>query len=184
MTAISYAVVQSGVVINTIIADSSFVAPTGAILVPSSTAQIGWTYNGSTFSPPAPSSLTEAQLLAYAQQKLNTISAGGLTVNVAASVQPSESASVSTTTDGRADILGLMVEISQGATSITWYQSSGNLTLTVAQVNIIAAAVAALRSSAYATWSAIVTAINAGTITTTAQIDTPPAPIPAWPLNS
>lgn len=124
------------------------------------------------------------QLLTYAQQKLDTVSAGGLTVNVAASGQPAENASVSTTAGGRADILGLMVEISQGATSITWYQSSINLTLTPAQVNVIAAAVAALRSGAYATWSAIVNAVNAGAITTTAQIDTPPSPIPAWPLNS
>ena len=56
--------------------------------------------------------------------------------------------------------------------------------LTPAQVSIIASAVAALRSSAYATWSAVVAAIAAGTITTTAQIDAPPSPIPAWPANS
>ncbi len=77
MTTASYAIVQSGVVINMIVADSGFAAPLGTTLVPSSTAQIGWNYDGSTFSPPTPPALTTAQLVAYARAKATAIEAGG-----------------------------------------------------------------------------------------------------------
>lgn len=55
----NYALVQGGVVINTIVWDGNpetWSAPQGvtAVLMPANeTVEIGWTYSGSTFSAPA-----------------------------------------------------------------------------------------------------------------------------------
>ena len=61
---------------------------------------------------------------------------------------------------------------------------AGGETLTGAQVMTIFSAVAAFVQSCLAVLRAVVAAIDAGTITTTAQVDAPPAPLPPWPVNS
>jgi len=63
-------------------------------------------------------------------------------------------------------------------------QSSGALSLTPQQVLNTGVAVGALVQQSFTVLGQVIAAINAGTITTTAQIDSPPSPIPAWPVNS
>jgi hypothetical protein len=69
--------------------------------------------------------------------------------------------------------------------SFTWVQSNGaSVSLTAAQVTQIFGAVATFIQSTFTSLSQVVAAINAGTITTRAQVDSPPSPVPAWPVNS
>ncbi len=114
-----------------------------------------------------------AELLAYADNKLAAVIAAGISVNVAAPGAPAETALVDISSMGRADILGMMQEIASGATSITWYQSTGSLALTPAQLNIIASAAAAACTAAIAAWSAAYVGVSAipPTITTMSPID-------------
>lgn len=89
---------------------------------------------------------------------------------------------------GRTDILGLLTEAANlpSGSTITYYQSTGNLEVTAAEVQMIAAAAANFRTMALATWSQVVAAINANppVITIYHDIDYPPSPIPAWPVAS
>ncbi|WP_273721165.1 MULTISPECIES: hypothetical protein [unclassified Bartonella] len=47
-----YAVVENGVVTNIIVASENYVHAFGGEAIPSSKAQIGWTYKDGVFSPP------------------------------------------------------------------------------------------------------------------------------------
>ncbi len=184
MTTASYAVVQSGVVINMIVADSGFAAPLGTTLVPSSTAQIEWNYDGSTFAPPAPPAMTKAQLIAYAMNKAAAIEAGGISVNIAASGAPQNVECASDTLSYARVSAAAAVAIANPSETVVQVFPSGVVTLTAAQVEAIFAAISNFYVAVQATLGAVVTAIAAGTITTTAQIDAPPSPLPAWPNNS
>jgi Domain of unknown function (DUF4376) len=126
-----------------------------------------------------------AGLIAYAQSKQQAIAAGGVTVNVGAVGSP---LNVEASTD-TASLIML-----QGAASLaqiaptqtfTWVRNNGaTVSLTAAQVTQIFGAVATFVQSTFLALSQVVAAINAGTITTRAQVDSPPSPIPAWPVNS
>jgi hypothetical protein len=126
-----------------------------------------------------------AGLIAYAQSKQQAIAAGGVTVNVGAVGSP---LNVEASTD-TASLIML-----QGAASLaqiaptqtfTWVQNNGaTVSLTAAQVTQIFGAVATFVQSTFLALSQVVAAINAGTITTRAQVDSPPSPVPAWPVNS
>ena len=63
-----YAVIENGVVTNIAEADEAFAAEQG--WVQSDTAQIGWTYDGETFTPPAPKPITSAQVVAERSRRL------------------------------------------------------------------------------------------------------------------
>jgi hypothetical protein len=125
---------------------------------------------------------SKAGLLAYAAAKQGSIAGGGLSVNIGGSQ----------TVEASTDVASLI--LLQGAVSIAtansgqtfaWVPSTGSpVTLTAAQVITIFGAVSAFIQSTFTTLAGVISAINAGTITTKAGVDTPPSPIPAWPVNS
>ena len=125
----------------------------------------------------------KTRLLAYARRKHLAIATGGLKVNIGTSAAP------------------IYIEVGTDALSLSWLHlcaaqaagdpkagftspGAGGETLTGAQVMTIFSAVAAFVQSCLAVLRAVVAAIDAGTITTTAQVDAPPAPLPPWPVNS
>ncbi len=128
-----------------------------------------------------------AQLAAYAQFKQSMIAGGGISVNVAASGSPQM---VEASTDTQSLILlqgaASIAEANSSAT-FQWVQSNGTaVTLTAAQITTIFTAVSTFLQATFTTLAGVLAAINASpaTITTQAQVDTPPSPIPAWPTNS
>ena len=69
------------------------------------------------------------------------------------------------------------------AATFQWVQSGGvAVTLTASQIITIFNAVTAFMQSTFTTLAAVLAAINAGTITTTVQVDSFTSP--AWPTNS
>jgi hypothetical protein len=128
---------------------------------------------------------TAAQLTAYASAKLQQISNGGVTINVGTASQPLN-VSADTSADGKSNLSGILQGYTLGVLtgSYTWYQASGSLLLTEAQLQAVSTGVMSFVASVYATWQAVMAAIGTGTITTTAQIDIPPASIVKWPVNS
>ena len=134
-------------------------------------------------APPAPAP-SIAQLIAYAGAKQQRIATGGTQVNIGASAAP-QMVEASTDALSLAWLNGAAALASgNAAATFSWSTSGGSVTLTSAQVLTIYSAVQSFIQASFATLGAVVNAINAGTITTTAQIDAPPAPIPAWPVNS
>ncbi len=130
-------------------------------------------------APPVSPPPAKAALLAYLDSKLNAVCSGEITVNVAPQGQDPINAVAWVSTEGRADLMGqFILAQSTGAQSVTWYQSSGNLTLTLAQLILIGQAVGAFRSSAVDIYSQLAAGIEAGTVTATAQIDAA-----AWPAG-
>lgn len=69
-----FAIISGGVVANTIVADADFAASVGAIACPEH-AGIGWTWDGESFSPPAPPQKTpeeiQAEIVAATQERLD-----------------------------------------------------------------------------------------------------------------
>ena len=134
-----------------------------------------------TFVADGSQSLITPTLVPYANAKQTAISGGGISVNVGTS-----------TVECSTDVASLI--LLQGAASIAaanpsetfnWVPSTGTpVTLTAAQITTMFGAVSAFIQATFTTLSGVIAAINAGTITTTAQIDRPPSPIPAWPVNS
>jgi hypothetical protein len=127
-------------------------------------------------------SQTTAQLIAYATAQQAAIAKGGVSINVAAS-GPAQMAEADTSVTGRVDLSGLaqLAQLNSAFTTV-WVQSSGNLTLNATQIMTLAAGVGTFIEATYATLAAVLAAIAAGTITTTADIDAFASP--AWPVNS
>lgn len=125
---------------------------------------------------PTPPPATKQQLLDYTAAKMEAITNGGVTIDLGGG----KHAQIDTSATGRANLTGLVVMAGLNpALSVTWYQSSGNITLSAAEFVTIGTDVIAWISSSYAAQSAVNAQINALTITTTAQIDAY-----AWPVNS
>lgn len=61
-------IITNGVVVNVAEADEAFAAEQGWILT--DTAQIGWTYDGQTFAPPAPKPIAPAQVITERSRRL------------------------------------------------------------------------------------------------------------------
>lgn len=145
--------------------------------------------DAATAPPPPPPPPTPTQLLVYAQQKQQRIAQGGFTVNANTSGTALDvSVATSTTYAGylssAVQLAQMMIAGTAPTANINWVQNSGNLALAPQQVINVGLAVSSLVQQTFTILGQIVAAINAGTITTTAQIDTPPSPIPAWPVNS
>jgi hypothetical protein len=123
-----------------------------------------------------------AGLVAYAQKKQAAIAAGGISVALSSSVV------VEASTDaGSLALLNTAVALAQATPSATtpWVQENGTpVSLNAGEVLQIFEAAAAFIQSTFATLSAVIAAINGGTITTRNQVDTPPSPVRAWPVNS
>jgi hypothetical protein len=121
-------------------------------------------------------------LMAYAQAKQAKIAASGTSANIGTAQSPNM---VQASTDTASLILlqgaYTMAGLNASAT-FNWAQSNGvGITLTAPQVQTIFNTVTAFIQSTFSTLSGVLNAIRAGTITTQAQVDSPPAPIPAWP---
>ncbi len=149
------------------------------------TAAAAGTYGAvAAYAAPTPPAPTQAGLLAYASAKQLAIATGSITVNIGTSGAP-QSVKAAMDALSLAWLNGAAALASgNAAASFTWSQPTGAVTLTSAQVLAIYAAVQTFIQSTFATLGPLLTAIAAGTIATTAQIDAPPAPIPAWPVNS
>lgn len=123
-----------------------------------------------------------ADLTAYANAKQWKIAVGGhsVTINGAAVFFATDETSFSLIT-GKAARL----QLSGAPASVDW-QTGPTTFVTIAAADFIAAAanVADWMQSTWDVLKQVLAAITAGTITTMAQVDSPPSPIPAWPANS
>jgi len=190
-------IVTGGVVTNVIAVDPSAVltnpttitgpggvitAPAGSTFMMQAGAGIGWTLSGSTLvaPTPAPVTLTAAQLIAYASQKQSTIMGGGISVSIASGV------SVECSTDATSLVLlqgAATIAESSPSTTFNWVPKTGSpAVLTAAQITTMFTAVSAFLQATFTTLAGVIAAINAGTISTTAQVDAFASP--AWPVNS
>jgi len=128
-----------------------------------------------------------AALGAYAQQKQAALAAGGVSVNVGA---PSAPINVEASTDPTSLILlqgAYTLAQANSQAAFSWVQENGTaVTLTSAQIATVFNAVTAFMQATFTTLAGVLAGIaaNPPTVTTRAQVDTPPAPIPAWPENS
>jgi hypothetical protein len=127
-----------------------------------------------------------AGLIAYAAVKQKTIAGGGVSVNINIG-----SAGAPVMISAATDVAGLVllqgaaaIAGANGAATFDWVVGAAATKLTAAQITAIFAAVSAFIQSTFTVRFAILGAINAGTITTPAQVDAPPLPLPAWPVNS
>ena len=118
-----------------------------------------------------------ARLLAYAGARRDRVADAGISVAVSGGT-----AQVDTDARGLTYLSGVLASFSApfNATSATWYQSGGNLTLSAADVAAIALAAKAHVNASFATWATVGAAIEATppTITTMAEIDAA-----GWPAN-
>jgi hypothetical protein len=182
--------VGSAKVVNVIVlGDGDYTPSPGTIVVVSGDASIGDAYEGGVFIKPlpiiaVPPEPTKDDLVNYAYRKHQAIVAGGVTIDLDGGAGK---ISILTDTDigGRVNLSGA-VQLSQLDPSMTfnWVQSSGIVTLKADQVETLGKAVGVWVQNTFTTLGEVISAINAGTITTYDQIDTPPEPIPAWPVNS
>jgi hypothetical protein len=124
-----------------------------------------------------------AAVIAYAAAKQQTIAAGGIKVNVGATQAP---VNVEASTDSTSLVLlqgAYSLGLSAPATTFSWVQKSGvPVTLTAAQITTMFNAVTTFMQATFTTLAAVIAAIEAGGVTTTAQVDSFASP--AWPANS
>jgi Domain of unknown function (DUF4376) len=123
---------------------------------------------------------TPAGLLAYAAKKQGTISAGGVSVNIGGSI------TVECSTDPASLVLlqgAASIAASTPSQTFAWVPESGSpITLTAAQITTMFGAVSSFIQATFTTLAAVISAINAGTVTTKAQVDAFASPV--WPVNS
>lgn len=148
----------------------------------------GFVYDVSTgtLSPATPTPPSATALSRYANTVQSNLANGGYTANAGSTGGPAVPVQVTTTTDGMRFLQGAVSVAQQVPTqTFSWVQSDGStIPLTAAQIIQVGLQVAAFEQEGFNTLSAVTAAIVAGTIKAKAQIDTPPAPIPAWPSNT
>ena len=119
---------------------------------------------------PAPSS--PAMLRAYADDKRRAVEQQQITVNVAPQGQPAKNAVVDMTPDGQRYVASAVQRVTLApSASVNWQQAGGALALNADEVRALGAAVSARVEASWAAYAAVVAAIEAATLTTTAQID-------------
>lgn len=124
----------------------------------------------------------QAALIAYANAKQWKIATGGHSVTIGgSSVRFATDETSYSLMTGKAARLQL-----SGAPATTNWQIADTTFVSIATADFIAAAanVADWMQSSWDVLEQVLAAISAGTITTTAAVDSPPSPIPAWPVNS
>ena len=112
----------------------------------------------------------QVDLTAYAAAKRYAVETGGVTVGGVAIPSDRD-------TQAKLTAAFLLAQVNPQAT-FQWKAGAGFVTLDAASVGQIAVAIGQFVQAAYATEAAVLAAITAGTITTTAQIDAA-----AWPSN-
>lgn len=124
---------------------------------------VGWSYDGTTFTAPVEAAPTVDDLKSYAAARRFVVETGGITVS---------GASIDTSRESQSLITGAYAySQAHPDEAITFKAKSGWVTLSAAQVAAIATAVAAHVQAAFAAEQAVDAAIDAGTITTLADID-------------
>lgn len=123
----------------------------------------GWTFDGSAFAGPAVPPPTKADLKAYAASRRWAVETGGISVAGAA---------IQTDRASQAMITGAFAyaQVNPSA-SIAYKAADGFVTLSAAEVAAIANAVGAHVQDCFAVEASVVDAIDAGSITTIAEID-------------
>ncbi len=138
-------------------------APAGCTFVPTDSADIGWTYDGTTFAAPVVIS-SKADLLAYAAAVRYAKEVGGTTVNGHAYLSDRE-------TQAKLTAAVLLCQVNPSAT-IMWKLADGSfIDLDAAGMTAVASAVGAFVQACFATEASVSAAIAAGTTTTLAQVD-------------
>ena len=156
-----HAIVKDGVVVN-IANGATADLSHGEIVVPSSLAQIGWSYDGSDFYPAA---IPKEGLISFARFKAD---------NVLKQLRPYSALGLTIHSDATNETLSSLFRFSAwGAANLdsvrNWVGKSHNVTpVTGAQFVALAPLVEAFEQSVYDTLAAVVAAINddAKTITT------------------
>lgn len=140
-----------------------------------------WLFNGTSFSQPAAGQYTKAQLTTYANIKQWALATGGYTTSVGGTPLKFD-----TSTIGQSLLSGKVLRLNQPnpPTIINWQFGSTFVAISATNFDPAATAVADFVQATFDTLKAVEAAIAAGTITTIAQVDSPPAPTPAWPVNS
>lgn len=164
------AVIVNGVVDNVILVKDpgSFPLPEGIALVESSLAQIGWSWSEAEgFQPPQPGpepGLSQAELVAYAADLRWRLEVGGIVVG-----------GVPVATDDRAKMMIVGARVAAMADpqwSTVWHGADGNTyPVDAAAMIAISDEVQAHVNTGFATFAAVKADIEAGTITTTAEIN-------------
>ena len=128
---------------------------------------------------------TPAQLAAYAGAKHTALRDGGITVNIGTASTPDE-VNVASDVNGRSlvsgcvQLVGLAASNNQPAPTFPWINNGGTqLTLTAAQMMTVGYQLGAFVQATYASLGAVLAAVTAGTLTTTAAIDAA-----SWPSTS
>lgn len=127
----------------------------------------------------------EDALHQYTNDKYERVAHGGIAVNVAPLGKKPVVIEVKTDAKGLALLNTAMTTAAiNPAAVLHWGQRHGGLDLSATQIKTMFAAVQAHIDGSAKTRSQVLAAIKDGSVTTETQIDRPPAPIPAWPLNS
>ncbi len=131
-------------------------------------------------APAAPSfAQVKGCLIAIATAKREAIAGNGITVDVGTRDAP-VSCMVDTSAAGLANLNGLAIAAQTNAdATFTWVQSSGNITLTAAQILALQTATASFITSVWVAFGVVSAAIEAGTITSQDAVEAV-----AWPANS
>lgn len=138
---------------------------------PKGSASVGWTWDGSEFSPPVAVNFTADDLIAYAAAKRFSVETGGITV---------ADSKVSTDRASQSLITGAYNYVQANPTATVNFKSAGGFVeLTASQMTAIANAVAAHVQACFAVEAQLSKQIAGGAITTIAAIDAA-----SWPANS
>lgn len=187
--------VQGGVVANVLLFDdgaalngnavalpdgSTFTPPEGATLMAQAGANIGWTLSGGTLGAPAqgnPPAPTKPQLTAYANALQWGLASGGVTITVAGTPRLWNTDPISLSL-----ITGMAVRLTHGLSppaTVDWQFAAAFVTISAADFMLAATAVSDWILSTFVVLKAVLAAIEAGSISTFAQVDSA-----SWPVGS
>jgi hypothetical protein len=125
-----------------------------------------------------------SNLIAYAGQKATTVEAGGVTINLAPSGKPNfVFCATDATTVTKLQIASSMAQANPEYTQLFSFQN-GPVVLNAAQIALAYVGITNFWTAVTNVLSAVIGAINTGTITTPGQVNNPPAPLMPWPSNS
>ncbi len=130
----------------------------------------GWLYDGNVFSAPKSTTITKADLLAYAATRRFVIETGGIILNSMPVMTDRESQSLIT---GAHSYVQANPDI-----TVRFKTAAGFIELTATQMTAIANTVGAHVQACFAAEGEVCSQIDAGTIKTMAEIDAF-----AWPSN-
>ncbi|QGM46743.1 hypothetical protein [Methylocystis heyeri] len=168
-----------GPVEHVVLAGKDWVFPEGYTAVASETANVGDVYDGAGFTAPPSPAPTATELAAYARSKQAAIAGGMILVHIGA-----QSVEVSLDPQSLAALNGAAALASGNPGAVfTWVGSVGGTQLTSAQILTIYGVAHAFVQNSFTTLGAVLAAIAAGAITTFAQVDNPPTPLPSWPQS-